>query len=344
MKRSISTAIACLLAMLISSMPADGQNDGRFTGAVLDSSGASVAGADVTAKNERTGEVRTVKSNEKGVFVIANLKPATYTLRAVFGQFTPLEITGLQLVAGQEFAIDLNMNPAGVSEEVRVVDTATAIDLSSARIGVNVGEKEINALPLNGRQMSQLMLQSPGSVNIGQGTWADIRFSGRANQQNAVRFDGIEASGIIDASPGQANGELATPFKLQASLENVQECRVEANNYPAESGTGTGGQINVVTKSGGNSFRGSVFEYFRDEGMDSPNYFEKLNGFPKANLGLNQFGGSIGGPIKKDRIFFFASYEGYRVDAGINLIEYVPSEAAWAKAVPSIAVLKPAFT
>ena len=141
-------------------------------------------------------------------------------------------------------------------------------------MGVNVTEREVLALPVNGRQMSQLMLQSPGSQNAGTGTWNDVRFSGRANQQNVIKFDGVEGSAIIDASPGNIAGQIASPFKLQASLENVQEFRVESNNYPAEYGTGTGGQVNVVTKSGANMFSGSVFEYYRNEALDAPNYFD----------------------------------------------------------------------
>ena len=127
------------------------------------------------------------------------------------------------------------------------------LDLSSARLGVNVSEREVNSLPVNGRQMSQLLLQAPGAQNAGTGTWQDIRFSGRANEQNVIRYDGIEGSAIIDASPGNVNGENNTPFKLQASLENVQEFRVESSSYPAEFGTGTGGQISVITKSGSNA-------------------------------------------------------------------------------------------
>ena len=136
-----------------------------------------------------------------------------------------------------------------------------------------------------------------------------------------------------------------------ASLENVQEFRVESNNYPAEYGTGTGGQISVVTKSGSNAFRGAVFEYFRDDALDAPNYFDKqrnpdgsvINDLGKSKLRQNQFGGSIGGPIARDRAFFFGSYEGYRLDAGLNFIEGVPSAAAWARAVPAIAALRDGF-
>ena len=133
-----------------------------------------------------------------------------------------------------------------------VVGIAPVLDLSSAKIGANVSEREVQGLPVNGRQMSQLMLQAPGSQNAGTGTWGDIRFSGRAVEQNVIKYDGVEASGIIDSAPGVANGENASLFKLQASLENVQEFRVESSGYPAEFGTGTGGQVSVITKSGGN--------------------------------------------------------------------------------------------
>jgi hypothetical protein len=186
---------------------------------------------------------------------------------------------------------------------------------------------------------------------VGTGTWQDIRFSGRAVEQNAIRYDGIEGSAIIDAAPGNLNGEVATPFKLQASLENVQEFRVESSAYPAEFGTGSGGQVSVITKSGANSPHGSMFEYLRRDNLDSRNYFDftrNSNGsiqaeLPKSLLKQDQFGGSVGGPILKDRAFFFGSYEGYRLDAGINIIEAVPSDFAWSRAVPSIAVLRPGF-
>jgi len=319
------------------------QTDGRFTGAVLDSTGASVAGATVTVKNEKTGEERTAVTNEKGRYAITNLKPSVYTIRATFKEFAPIEYTGMPLAAAQEFLVDLTMRPAGVTEAVVVVATPDAIDVSSARLGVNVNERDVKHLPINGRQMSQLMLQAPGSVNSGTGTWQDVRFSGRAVEQNAIRYDGVEGSAIIDAAPGNLNGEVATPFKLQASLENVQEFRVESSNYPAEFGTGTGGQVNVVTKSGANDVHGSLFEYVRNDRFDSPNYFDTAAGLPKSKLSQHQFGGSIGGPIARNKAFFFASYEAYTLDAGLNFVEAVPSAAAWGRAVPAIAALRNGF-
>jgi hypothetical protein len=346
---AILLLLACVLAV---PARAGAQTDGRFTGVVLDATGAFVPGATVTVENERTGEERVVKANDQGLYVVTNLKPSVYTIRATFGDFAPIEITTLTLTAAQEFHLDLTLQPAGLTETVTVQGTFTTVDVSSARMGVNVTEREVLNLPVNGRQMSQLLLQAPGSQNAGTGTWQDIRFSGRAVEQNVIRYDGIEGSAIIDAAPGNVNGENNTPFKLQASLENVQEFRVESSNYPAEYGTGTGGQISVVTKSGGNDFHGALFEYGRSDRLDAPNYFDKqrdpatgnvLADLGKSKLTQNQFGGSIGGPLAKDRAFFFGSYEGYRLEAGSNFIEAVPSDAAWARAVPAIAALRSGF-
>ena len=283
--------------------------------------------------------------------MITGLIPTTYTLKASFGQFSPLEYTGMALVASQDFHIDLALQPAGVTETVTVVAQTNAVDLSSARQGVNVSEAELQALPVNGRQMSQLMLQAPGAQNSGTGTWQEIRFSGRAVEQNVIRYDGIEGSAIIDAAPGNLNGEVPSPFKLQASLENVQEFRVESSNFPAEFGTGTGGQVNVITKSGANQFHGSIFEYIRNDALDARNYFDStrrddgsvIDELPKSALSQHQFGGSFGGPIARNRAFFFGSYEGYKLTAGTNAIEAVPSDLAWSRAVAAISPLRPGF-
>jgi carboxypeptidase family protein len=318
-------------------------DQGRIAGTVRDQSNAFATATPVTVKNERTGEARTAVTNEKGYFLVSGLKPSTYTIRVDRPGFSTVEYTAMPLAVGQELTLDFELKPAGVQEAVTVVGTSPVIDLSSAKIGVNLGEREVNNLPVNGRQMSQLMLQAPGSQNAGTGTWQDIRFSGRAVEQNAIRYDGIEGSAIIDAAPGNLNGEVATPFKLQASLENIQEFRVESSAYPAEFGTGSGGQVSVVTKSGSNAFHGAAFEYYRNDALDKPNYFDTAAGLPKSLLEQNQFGGSIGGPIARNRAFFFGSYEGYRLNAGINIVEAVPSDAAWARAVPTIAALRPGF-
>ena len=343
--------VAVLALLLGAPAVSYAQGEARFSGAVVDPTGAVVPGANITVKNQRTGEVRSVTTNGDGRYVVPNLKPSVYTISVSVGNFQPLEYTDMTLAAGQEFPLDLQLQTAGVTETVTVEGRVNTIDLSSARIGANVSEREVQELPVNGRQMSQLLLQAPGSQNAGTGTWQDIRFSGRAVEQNVIKYDGVEGSAIIDAAPGNVNGENNTPFKLQASLENVQEFRVESSSYPAEYGTGTGGQITVVTKSGSNNFHGALFDYVRRDRLDSRNYFDSTRNIdgsvvtklPKSALSQNQFGGSIGGPLAKDRAFFFGSYEGYRLDAGLNFVEAIPSSQAWARAVPVIAPLRSGF-
>ncbi|MCM3905128.1 MAG: carboxypeptidase-like regulatory domain-containing protein, partial [Pyrinomonadaceae bacterium] len=247
-------------AILLVPLSAYAQTDqGRIVGTVRDQNGALVPGASVVVKNDRTGEERAVTANGEGVYILPALRASQYTITVSAPNFAVTTITGVQLAVGQEQKLDVTVSPTGVSESIDVIAGASeaAIDTGSARMGATVDQREVVGLPLNGRQLSQLYLQAPGSVNSGAGTFGDIRFSGRAVNQNIVRFDGVEGSAIIDASPGNLNGEIAGPFRLQSSLENVQEFRVDSNNFPAEYGTGTGGQISVVTKSGSNRFHGS---------------------------------------------------------------------------------------
>src|SRR5207248_1111429 len=209
--------------------------------------------------------------------------------------FATSEVTGIQLAVGQTLTIDMALKPAGVSQELTVSADAAEIrvETSSASLGANVDTREVAELPINGRQLSQLYLQAPGAQNTGNGQYGDIRFNGKATDQNAIRYDGIEASGIVDAEPGVVGAELVSPFKLQSSLENVQEFRVESNNYTAEFGTGTGGQISVVTKSGSNQFHGSAFDFLRNDALDARNFFDRVGpgGNSKLPLRMNQFGG-----------------------------------------------------
>jgi hypothetical protein len=331
--------LVVFVALLAFYTLAHAQTDtGRIAGTVRDPNGAVVPGANVVVRNTRTGEERTATTDAEGLYQVPALRASDYTVTVSAQNFAANTITGVQINVGQEQRLDIALNAQGVTESITVVGGATeaAIDTGSARMGATVNEREVEGLPLNGRQLSQLYLQAPGSVNSGSGTFGDIRFSGRAVQQNIVRYDGVEGSAIIDASPGNINGEIAGPFRLQSSLENVQEFRVDSNNYPAEYGTGTGGQISVVTKSGGNLLHGSAFEYIRNDVLDAANFFDNIVG-TKSPLRLNQFGGSLGGPIVKDKLFFFGSYEGYRLRAGINSIEAVPGDQARICAVAGVA-------
>ena len=331
MRTTVRRTLAVLMLATAALLPASAafaQTDtGRIAGTVKDQNGGLVPGATVTARNLRTGDERTAIANEEGYYTIAALKASAYSVTAT-GRDLSGTVENATINVGQELTINIAMTPTGVSATVNVVGgEETLANTGSAAMGANVNPREVEGLPLNGRQLSQLYLQAPGSVNSGSGTYGDIRFSGRAVEQNEIRYDGIEGTAIIDTSPGNLNGEVPTPFRLQSSLENVQEFRVDSNNYPAEFGTGTGGQISVVTKSGGNKFHGSVFEYIRNDALDAPNFFDNIIG-QKSKLRLNQFGGSLGGPIVKNKAFFFFSYEGYRLRGGINSIEAVPGQAS----------------
>jgi hypothetical protein len=320
--RSIFTLLLTAILTIVLAGVSFAQSDARIAGTVTDANGAAVPGANVTVKNEKTGEERTVVANNDGTFIVVALKPSTYSVTA---SANGLEFSqkGIELLVGQETNVSVILQVKGVEARVDVVSNEElAVNTSSASMSANVNQREVQGLPVNGRQLSQLYLQAPGAVNSGTGTFGDIRFTGRAVQQNVIRYDGVEGSAIIDASPGNLNGEVPSPFRLQSSLENIQEFRVDSNNYPAEQGTGTGGQISVVTKSGGNEFHGSVFEYMRRDSLDARNFFD---GAEKSKLTLDQFGGSIGGPIVKDKFFFFFSYEQYRGRFGLNFVEAAPS-------------------
>src|SRR6266852_2358206 len=324
------------VALLCLQVTGSAQTDqGRIVGTITDANGAVVPGASVVVRNERTGEERTATTNEAGYYVIPGLRPSTYSITANAQNLTA-QATNVQLVIGQELNLPLVVQPTGVAATVDIAAGGdTALETSSASMGANVNPREVESLPLNGRQLSQLYLQAPGSVNSGSGTYGDIRFNGRAVEQNIIRYDGVEGTAIIDASPGNLNGEVPSPFRLQSSLENVQEFRVDSNNYPAEFGTGTGGQINVLTKSGGKDYHGSLFEYFRNNALDAANFFDNSSPLlKKSPLRLNQFGGSIGGPIKKEKAFFFFSLEAYRLRGGINSVEAVPGLASRICAAP----------
>ncbi|MBV9240517.1 MAG: TonB-dependent receptor, partial [Acidobacteria bacterium] len=326
-RNTLTTTISAVFLLFIFVTASLGQTDqGRIAGTVVDEHGAILAGATVVVKNEKTGKERTVVADKEGNFLVTALEPALYTVTVNSGDFQAAVQAGVEILVGQEKMLSVTMHPKGVAVNIDVVGGDDAVvNTSSAAMSANVSQREVNGLPLNGRQLSQLAMQAPGAENTGAGTFVDLRFNGRANEQNAVRYDGIEGSAIISASPGDLDGETPTPFRLQSSLENVQEFRVDSSNFPAELGTGTGGQISVVTKSGGNQFHGSAFEYLRRDKFDAANFFDNAGGLKKSKLQLDQFGGSVGGPIIKNKLFFFGSFEKYRGRFGLNILQAAPA-------------------
>jgi hypothetical protein len=326
--KTTKAIFAFFTILFITAVFATAQADqGRIGGTITDAEGKVVPGATIAVTNEVTGEARTTTSGDDGTFLVGALKPSRYVVTVNAATFDVLTRKNIELLVGQRIDLELPLQALGVSAQVDIISGDEILtNVTSASMSANVNQREVQGLPINGRQLSQLYLQAPGGVNSGTGTFADIRFSGRANQQNVIRYDGVEGTAIIDASPGNLNGEVPSPFRLQSSLENVQEFRVDSSNFPAEFGTGTGGQISVVTKSGGNQFHGSVFEYLRRDGLDAANFFDNaVTGATKSRLQLDQFGGSIGGPIIKNKLFFFGSYERYRGRFGLNFVEAAPA-------------------
>lgn len=324
MKTSFYSKLLTFIFSILCASSASAQTAGSLSGTISDPTGAAIPGATVKVVSVETGAERSATTNDEGIYSLQQLNPGNYKITVTQSGFKSSQIDQLALGAGQTRELNLNLETGEVSAVVNITSSElepASIDQSSNRLGVNITSKEVQELPVNGRNYSQLYLNAPGATNTGAGNFGDLRFNGRANQQNQTKLDGIEATAIFDSSPGYVTVQ-GSQFRLQTSIENIQEFRVDSSNYPAEYGTGTGGQINVIGKSGGNEFKGSLFYYVRNDALDARNYFD---GAEKSPLRLNQFGGSLGGPIIKNKLFFFGSYEGLRQRAGFNVIESTPS-------------------
>jgi len=295
------------------------QDLARVEGVIKDETGAVIPGATIRIRSAALTIDRSAVASADGNYSIPQLRPSVYTMSVTADGFAEAKVTDVVLGVGQTRSLDIVLKPSAITAEaINIVasEMPATVDSSSNRLGVNVTEREVKELPVNGRNFSQLQLLTPGATNIGSGNFNEIRFNARSNQQNGYKLDGVEATAIWDASPGYLTVQ-GSQFRLQTSLENIQEFRVDSSNYPAEYGTGTGGQINVIGKSGSNEFHGALFEYLRNDKFDARNFFDRDG---KSKLRLNQFGGSLGGRVIKDRLFFFGSYEGLRQRAGFNII------------------------
>lgn len=320
MRSNFSAMFTALLFSLIAATFVAAQDTATINGTVADSGAAVVSGATVTVTSLQDGSNRTVAANDSGYFVVSQIKPGLYKVQVTQAGFKKSIVESIEIGVGQNRTVNVTLEAGDVSAVVDITSsdvTPAALEQGSNRLGANITAREVEELPVNGRNYSQLYLNAPGATNTGTGNFGDLRFNGRANQQNQTKLDGIEATAIFDSSPGYVTVQ-GSQFRLQTSIENIQEFRVDSSNYPAEYGTGTGGQINVIGKSGGNNFKGSAFYYVRNDVFDARNFFDRAD---KSPLRLNQFGGSFSGPIVKNRLFFFGSYEGLRQRAGFNVIE-----------------------
>jgi hypothetical protein len=303
--------------------PANAQQlESRIVGKVLDQSKAALPGVTVTATSKETGLSRTAVSDADGTYTITNLPPGTYEVVFDLPGFEARSQIVL-LGMAQVQTSDAEMGVAALAETVNVSADTPVLDISSARIGVNVSPEEVQNLPVNGRNFANLMTLATGATSDGNGGWASARFNGKSNQQNYLNYDGVDGTYVWDASPGYLNA-TGSQFRLQTSMESVAEFRVNSGLAPAESGLGSGGNISVISKSGSNQLRGSIFEYKRDDALDAASKYDGQ----KQPLSLDQFGGSIGGPLARNKTFFFVSYEGLRQITGLRFTEAVPSDEA----------------
>jgi len=307
-----------LFMMLLLSLPlplAAQLDRATLSGTITDPSGAGLVGAKVAALHQDTGLKREIVVEERGYYVIPQLPVGLYTVTIEATGFRGLRFDKVELQVGQTRTLDAQLELAPVTSEVEVRAEVPPLDRTSAELGSVIQASQIGSLPVNGRHWASLMILAPGAINTGAGTQDSTRFVGRANDDNNWTFDGVDNTAIKDPTYG-AN------VRLVVSMDSIAEFKVSSSMYSAESGGGAGGQIHLVSKSGSNNFHGGVFEYFRNSGLDARTVFDgpKLPPFH-----LNQFGGNIGGPIIKNKLFFFANYEGLRQRQATTYTAQVPS-------------------
>jgi hypothetical protein len=271
-----------------------------LTGVVTDASEAAVGGAVITVESEATGFRRQTQASSEGFYRFPALPVGSYEVLFEAPGFNAVRFSDVTLSVGQARTLNARLEVSTVSTTVEISAEATPLEQTNAEIGSVISEKQIREMPLNGRHWATLMMLAPGAVNVGEGNQNSIRFFGRARDDNNWTFDGVDATGIKD--PRQ-EGNL----RLVMSTDAIAEFRVNALPFTAESGIGSGAQVNLVSKSGSNAFHGTLYEYFRNSALDARRPFdaEKIPPFR-----LNQFGGNLGGPIVRNRTFFFVNYEG----------------------------------
>ena len=330
---------AILLALSISISAHAQIVGGTISGTVTDSTGAALANAQVLVHNDETGNERRLTTASDGRYSAPSIPVGTYTVTAQLPGFSAAHSTAIPLTVGQSRQIDLSLSLDSVAQQVTVQDAPSVVNTSTQETSGLVDERQIKQLPLNGRSYDQLITLNPGVVNYtGQrsGTIGTsnssvgnmFAISGRRPQDNLFLLNGIEYTGasLINVTPGGTSGQLL-------GVDAVREFNVVSDTYSASYGKRQGAQISIVTASGTNKLHGSAYEFLRNSALDARNYFDQAT-IPEFQR--NNFGGSLGGPIKKDKLLLFANYEGYRQNLGLSDVTLVPDNASRAAAVPSV--------
>src|SRR3989454_111486 len=310
-----------------------GQGGASVQGTISDATGAVLPGAGVNVKNSGTGSSVELVTDERGRYLAPLLQPGEYEIQASLPGFQSVSRRGIRLAVGQNAVVDIKLDVGQVTNQVEVVADANPINLTSAALSGLVNDKEIRDLPLNGRSFQQLALLQTGVTaalaagsDVVGGRTPKISINGARPEQNNFLLDGTDINNVYNKTPGSSAGVLL-------GVEAVLEFQVLTNAYSAEFGRSAGGVINAVTRSGANALHGSGFEFYRTSALDAKNYFDPKDK-PIPDFFRHQFGGVLGGPLRKDKTFYFAAIESLIERLGITGVTSVPDDNARAGSLP----------
>jgi hypothetical protein len=322
--RTLMCRIVCPLVVMVvvAASAAFAQTPtGQINGTVYDASSASVPAAVIRVTNSEKGTERVTSSNEAGAYAVPALEPGLYHVSVEKQGFRGANRNAIELHVNSNLRLDFTLEPGSVTESVLVESSAPLLQTTEASLGAVVENKKIVDLPLNGRNPFGLIYLVPGAVQYQQQNLPgnNIPLSNFSINGGPAMFNEVLLDGIPNTSP-QFNQYAVIP-----SIDAVQEFKVQTNNMSAEFGRTSGGVINVSMRSGTNHFHGVLYEFFRNNVLDSNHWFNNANGTRRAPFRFNQFGGSIGGPIQKNKTFFFTNYEALRRRTGRTILFSVPT-------------------
>ena len=326
--RPVGRAIALAVVLLLQQRFAFPQaGSGAIVGSVSDDSGASVSGASVTLTNTGTGFARAVTTNASGQYVAPAIPTGVYSIAVEKPGFRKLIREGIVLTAADTATINLTLAVGDVKQAIEVTAGAPLLEAQNADVSELIDNRRIIDMPLNGRTFTSLLLLTPGahagsSSNLGNGQSYSMRGSTNYSVNGANAQDN---SYLID---GMINRNLwLSTLIMVPTIDSIQEFRVFTSNYSAEYGASAGAVTVVQTKSGGNSYHGTAYEFLRNDKMDANTFFNNLAGAPKPAFRRNEFGATVGGPIRKDKTFFFADYQGIRLAQPETITSTIPTLA-----------------
>src|SRR5215469_15121322 len=325
-----AAGIAAMLALLVCVAPGMAQTfRGTILGTVTDTSGAAIVGAKVTIRNVDTGIERTTVTNDAGQYNVPELQVGTYKVTVEKAGFQTSVTTDIALDVAAQRVVDAALKPGAVSQQVVVSgEELPQVDTTTNTLGGTLNQEAVKDLPINGRDYTKLIFLNPGvagspdQISDSPGSFGVFSMNGARGRSNNFLLDGTDMNDGYRNDPAiNQAGVFGTPAAI-LPIDAVSELRVESNFQP-EFGRNGGAVVNIVTRSGSNQFHGDVFDYFRNDALDARNFFDPV-GTHKAVFHNNQFGGSLGGPIVKDKTFFFADYEGQREGVGVVTLACVP--------------------